>query len=175
MNLKKIEKEFDEFWQEITSPTKSGYPEVGEYRYLTVANGVKHFLRQAIKQVVESVPITLPERGTYQDFPRKDNPVRCRLCGEKSYCSCIYGFEEHIKEVKKWKKKILKELEGGEMKKKKRKYVIRLSCLCGFSLDIPQWKLGDNDSLVKSAHRMLRCPKCFRTETEGFQKFSEDI
>lgn len=84
------------------------------YDWLALKREIKSFIRQTIsqevKEAVERVKLEIPKRGVWQFFPQKDNPVRCRLCDEKVYCSC---FEGYMYARDKLNQKI-KELEGGK-------------------------------------------------------------
>ena len=55
---------------------------------------VKQFYRKKIKEILKYLAEKPPVFKAYQYFPRKDNHVRCRLCGEKVYCTCIEGWRE---------------------------------------------------------------------------------
>jgi len=55
---------------------------------------VAEFLCKRIKEILKYLAEKPPVYKAYQYFPRKDNPVRCRLCGEKVYCTCIEGWRE---------------------------------------------------------------------------------
>jgi len=84
MKIKKIEKEFDK--QFAIGQGRRWLMTPGE------ANEVKSFIRQAIKQVVESVPYYTREQ----------------LSGDEDF---VNGVSFVYEEIKQWKKKILKEIE----------------------------------------------------------------
>ena len=98
MNLKKIEKEFKKNF---------GYSWKDKNSYLKPKKSVDEvwqFIKQAIKQVVESVPA-------------KEIKGRSVMLTKESQ---IYadgydkGYDQKTKEILQWKKKILKELEEGK-------------------------------------------------------------
>ena len=96
MNLKKIEEGIKKSYLSDNLSGKDEDHIVEEFYFNEVERWVKFAICQAIKQVVESVPVEEKEHNL--DFDIRDTPAD--------------GYNQHVQEIKQWKKKILKELGG---------------------------------------------------------------
>ena len=109
MNIKKIEEEMEKKAKKI----KIGYLQYSHCLSDMDFFGTffKKFLRQAIKQVVESVPAKeKPNPVIHKEMDDLTKEWFKAQMTESEREDC--GYNQHVQEIKEWKKKILKQLEG---------------------------------------------------------------
>ena len=103
MNIKKIEKEFEKMidrhlytMADYSISSKKIDNEILATTGEEIKEEIWQFIRQTIKQVVESVPV-------------KGYVIVSKAFKER--CDFENGYNQHVQEVKEWKEKILEELE----------------------------------------------------------------
>jgi len=118
MNIKKIEKEFDrkflcykadnskyDIWMPKLAPNSEDDEEAPR------PSEIKQFIRQAIKQVVESVPVeeAFGELERKIQFNMKEELSNLGIFDEEN--GALRGANYVVDKIKQWKKKMLKELK----------------------------------------------------------------
>jgi len=105
MNLKKIEREISGLTILIATAREEGSKD----EHKKVVKEIMNLFHQTVKQAVESVPAKGYKVKNYKtekylefsDSPSSGETLR------------RWGYNQHVQEIKQWKKKILKELGGG--------------------------------------------------------------